>query len=397
MHAAEPLTASLPALWDSARSWLFEAALPLWHARGIDRARGGFVDLLDAEARPLPGRKRVFVQGRQAYSFAVAGRLGWSGPWREAVASGIALVRGPARHPEGGVVHRLLPDHTPDTLRRDLYDQAFTAFALAEVAGLFPEDELLAESRGIFTWLERDWARPPAGFWEGELPPQPPRRQNPYMHLLEAAIALARASGLAEDLARANRYAAFFRTRLFDEARGVLPEFFATDWSPAPGEEGRLVEPGHHFEWAWLLCGLRDLGGDDHTDAARRLWSFARRHGLCPERGVAVDSVLDDGAPHSARARLWPQTERLKAALAMRRLGEPEAAAEAVAAFAGLRSYFWDAPAGLFHDRSLPGGDFVAEPVRASSLYHIICAFAELHDAVVQEGAGAAARPSPCA
>jgi len=34
--------------------------------------------------------------------------------------------------------------------------------------------------------------------------------------------------------------------------------------------------------------------------------------------------------------------------------------------------------AGAFYDKMLPEGGFVPEPARASSLYHIVCAYAEL-------------------
>jgi mannose-6-phosphate isomerase len=74
----------------------------------------------------------------------------------------------------------------------------------------------------------------------------------------------------------------------------------------------------------------------------------------------------------TARARLWPQTERLKAALTV---GEP---AEALAAFAGLQPFLATPAPGAFFDKMLPEGGFVAEPARASSLYHIVCAYAEL-------------------
>lgn len=362
-----------------AQDWLFRQALPLWFSAGRHPAHGGYVDLLDDAGQPLRGPRRSFVQARMAYTAVEAGRLGWDGPWREHAEAGLALLRGVCRHPQGGVVHRLTDDAQVDRADRDLYDQAFTAFALAECSGPLNRPELLDEARAMLEWLERDWARPPSGLWEGELLPQPPRRQNPYMHLLEATVAIARASGgAAPDIARANRWAAFARDTLFDLEAGALPEYFAMDWSPAPGEEGLITEPGHQFEWAWLLCRLKDVGGDDHTALAQRIWRHGLRHGICATRGVAVDSVLLDGTPHSAKARLWPQTERLKAAVAMHELGLAEGTAEIPAAFAGLKLYFAKPPLGSLYDRLLPDGSFVAEPARSSSMYHIICAIAEL-------------------
>ena len=40
--------------------------------------------------------------------------------------------------------------------------------------------------------------------------------------------------------------------KFIDPASGALREFFAADWSPALGVEGQ-IQPGHHYEWAFLL------------------------------------------------------------------------------------------------------------------------------------------------
>ena len=44
--------------------------------------------------------------------------------------------------------------------------------------------------------------------------------------------------------------------------------------------------------------------------------------------------MLDDFSPHDASARLWPQTERLKAAALAARLGEPRAEGQGVVGLA---------------------------------------------------------------
>ena len=56
--------------------------------------------------------------------------------------------------------------------------------------------------------------------------------------------------------------------RFIDPASGALREFFAADWTPAPGVEGRIAEPGHHYEWAFLLDRWARLGGRERPAAA---------------------------------------------------------------------------------------------------------------------------------
>jgi mannose/cellobiose epimerase-like protein (N-acyl-D-glucosamine 2-epimerase family) len=149
--------------------------------------------------------------------------------------------------------------------------------------------------------------------------------------------------------------------------------------SPAPGIEGRIAEPGHCFEWAWLFERLAAQGYPGAEQASDDLVGFARAHGLCTRRGVAMNEVLTDGAVHDANARLWPQTERLKAAVArLHRLGDPAEAQEAAAAAAGLRQYFDVAVPGLWRDKLRADGSWLEELAPGSSLYHISCAYLEL-------------------
>ena len=118
----------------------------------------------------------------------------------------------------------------------------------------------------------------------------------------------------------ADEIAEFALAHFFDK-NGVLHEFFDEDWDFAPGVPGRIVEPGHQYEWAWLL--LR-WAGDRHPKArAAALKMIEVTEANCVAHGLALQQVLDDFSPHDPSARLWPQTERLKAgALAARLTGE---------------------------------------------------------------------------
>jgi mannose-6-phosphate isomerase len=93
--------------------------------------------------------------------------------------------------------------------------------------------------------------------------------------------------------------------------------------------------------------------------------------------GVAVNSLLDDFTVHDASARLWPQTERLKAALfAARATGEGCYGAMACAAASSLLPYLATPTSGLWFDLELPDGTMVDSPAPASTLYHLVEAIA---------------------
>ena len=373
------VTDSLKHAAQGARTWLFEHALPIWWKRGYDGVTRSFHERLELDGGPTgPEPRRMRVQARQTVVYAHAGRLGWTGPWREAVEAGAQLLLTRALRPDGGTRHLLAPNGGPLDDRRDLYDAAFVLLALSEAArALDKRADLIDAATRLENWIHAYWQHPQGGLEEGEVCPTPPRRQNPHMHLLEALLSFYETTGEALHLDRAGAIARLFRDRMFDEKHGALPEFYDETWRPMSDHLGRIVEPGHHFEWCWLLHRWRTLGGEDFTAAAERLRRHAEDHGV--ENGAACDQILVDGRPLKKTARLWPQTERLKANLVRyEATGDAEPARAALQAHDMIRA-FCDTPTpGLWYDLRTPDGAFVREPARASSFYHIMLALSEL-------------------
>lgn len=356
-----------------AKAWLFDAALPVWADKGFDAATGLFHEKLDGALNAMPGPRRVRVQARQTYVFALAGKLGWQGPWRERVEAGFKTLDGPARAEAGGVGHLVDARGRLMDARRDLYDQAFALLACAFALPVVPAAARRAQE--VIDFIDKHWKAPHGGYIEGEVEPISPRRQNPHMHLFEASLALHAATAAPRWRSLAEHLYGLFSAHFFVPDPGVLREFFDADWKPAPGEKGAILEPGHHYEWCWLLARWAEASGADTRGAADALYAYARAngHGI---RGVAIDETLLDGGVKAGTARLWPQTEWLKAALARHEQGAP--AEDAVAAYDALALYF-DKPAqGLWADRMREDGVLADEPSPASSLYHIELALAEL-------------------
>ena len=358
---------------ETARAWLFDAALPLWSRAGFDARAGLFEEKIDLSGKPVAGPRRLRVQARQTYVYAQAGKLGWPGPWRELVEAGLSILLTASRA-EGGASGHLLNDAGElIDARRDLYGQAFSLFGLAHARTLDPvrTDARIAE---LFDYLETQRG-PNGGFLEGEIKPRP-RWQNPHMHLFEAGAALLEA-GVSRGTPLAGEMAQLFDRCFFDEENGALGEYYKDDWSRSDGDEGRVCEPGHHFEWVWLLDKWRRLSGEDRGDRAMRLWAHAVANGIIGP--VAIYETWRDGGIKTPTARLWAQTERLKAALVLfERTGKDEFLRAALAAFKGLSLYMKGVPDGLWRDVMMPDGTFAEEPAPASSFYHIILAYSEL-------------------
>lgn len=359
--------------------WLCRSAFPVWWRLGADLESGGFHEALTQEGEPVRTDRRSRVQTRQVYAYAKADHLGWSGDPREAADHGLEFFI--TRYARDDGLYRTVvgAERAGDRDEAWLYDQAFALLAFGEAAPLVSRGaELHDRAAAIYRALQ-SMRQAGGGFIETcEIRPY---QSNPHMHLLEAALVWetlepgARWSALADEISH-------LALRAFIDKEGAIHEFFAADWSLAPGVDGRIVEPGHQFEWAWLLERWARLRGrEDAHRAAVRLFEIGSRHGVDPARGVAFDQMLDDFSPHQFGARLWPQTERLKAALILAE-GEDENRehylSEAEEAAAGLQRYLEVPMRGLWRDKMTSSGDFVEEPAPASSFYHIVCAAHEL-------------------
>ena len=363
---------------DEAKSWLLNEAAPLWSSCGRTHS-GLFAERMTLAGEPNAGYFRTFVQARHIFSLVQIGQIGWTGPWGDLVAETTETLVRQAKRSDGFFVHRLDVDANPLDERADLYDQAFVLFALGTAGGALGRSDWFDEAEALLDRLEAEWAHPLGGFREGEIADSRIRRQNPHMHLFEAFLALAEASGRERFHDAARSIATLASEKFIDPDTGALLEYFTEDLQPAEGVEGRIAEPGHCFEWAWLFERLAAAGWDEGTRVSDRLTDFARGTGIDTKRNVAFNEVLTDGSLHDRTARLWPQTERLKAAVArFKRLGSDREVQEAVAAARGLRQYLEVDVPGLWRDKLREDGSWIEEMAPGSSLYHISCAYSEL-------------------
>lgn len=360
--------------------WLFDAALPFWSTVGVDYEAGGFFERLTPDGRPIDDPRRARLVARQIYVFAMAERLGWSGPARALVRHGLDALFTHHLGPTGLVVPAV--DQAGRVVRHefDLYDHAFVLFGLAAAAriGEQPAD-LSARSRLLLADMKAGFAHPMGGFEEAQ-PRTLPLKANPHMHLLEASLAweeLAPGDGWGE---LADEIVELCLAKFINPETGAVHEYFDGDWERLADREGGVVEPGHQFEWAWLLIrwgGARGRG--EAIAAARRLIALSEASGVDTRRGMAVNELNADLSLRDDRGRLWPQTEKIKAHKTLARLAETSqerirAEATAADSLRALRRFLDHPVPGSWWEHIEGHGGAISEPARASSLYHIMCA-----------------------
>ena len=358
---------------EALRDWLFDDALPLWWRVGADRSSGGYYERIDFGGRPVILPRRSRVAARQAFCYCEAGRLGWQGHWRDAARHALKFLRERFLRPDGTVLPALQPDGSVAGRAFDLYDQAFALLAFACGQSIEPAEDWRRSAYALIDTLGRDFAHPCGGFREDH-EAQLPLRANPHMHLLEAALVWLSIDDDPAWQRLADGTVALCLDRFIEPRTGALREFFAGDWAPLHGVQGEAVEPGHHYEWAFLLDRWAKLRNRARPAAVAKLIAFADANGIDRQRHVAVNAITLNGRIHDPVARLWPQTERLRAYVIAHQTGDDAKLGEAVAS---LRRYL-DAPLpGLWYENLGADGHFVIEAAPATSLYHIVGAIAE--------------------
>ncbi|MCP2669720.1 AGE family epimerase/isomerase [Maricaulaceae bacterium EIL42A08] len=288
------------------QSWLWDDVMPTWARLALCQGSGGCVENLDLDGQARPGQsRRGRIAPRQLYSFARAKQMGWNpdGAADRVIEASYAFINGPARVPSGGWAHKFNYEGAIEDPRRDLYDHAFVALSACQLAALGdPRGEALALE--AFETIDKLFYDERRGGWHDPETEPGLKRANPHMHLLEASLAHYEAVHDDASLKRINTICTMFERYMFDPASGAMIENFKVDWSR---EAANRIEPGHCYEWAFLLGEAERLTGRDTASWRRRLIDYAERHGL--KHGFALDLVGTDDPSF----RLWPQLERVRA------------------------------------------------------------------------------------
>lgn len=359
------------------RHWMFEAALPFWSTEGLDRNHGGYVEHFTLAGEPYTATKRVFVICRQIYVFAHASLLGWP-DGTELVDHGFRFLENAWLGDGDGWARRLdaegrVIDPTPD-----LYVLSFALFALAWYYRLSNDPDALARAHETLDFIETRMRHASGLGFLHKYPAQGPRQQNPHMHLVEGLLALAEFTGQQRFVDAARKLVGLFVSRLYNAKTQTLAEFFGDDWSELETPEGQLTEPGHQFEWAWIIANYQRLAGENLRSTIVGLHASAEAHGVDPIRHATYNGVRKDGLPLNKESRIWPNTERMKAAVALFELtGRDPLTDLDQSGRLLLDAYLLPALPGRWFDNLNEAGTSVADKIPTSSLYHLFLAFAE--------------------
>ncbi|ABD89764.1 AGE family epimerase/isomerase [Rhodopseudomonas palustris] len=364
----------------AAKAWIVDKALPFWSRTGFDRNIELFVERVDFSAQPIDVPQRLMVQSRQIYVFSHATQLGWF-DGRELVDTALRSVlkkyaTGQPRAPMAFSVDRR--GNLVETFA-DTYSYAFLLLALSFVRKLGDCGAADAAAAEMIALLRSDLAHPCGLGFLDRLPRRDAySRQNPQMHLLEAALEAASAFDNAEARRICDQIVALFESKMFSRQHRALAELYDDNWQIADLPRASF-EPGHHFEWIWLLDRFSRATGRATEALIGELSQRAYAEGIGGS-GAIVESIAIEGTARVESRRCWATCEALKAVASDFEFGRDRALSKsrAAALLRALRVCFLSGPFdGGWIDRIDGDGRPMLDYVPASTLYHVFVAIAE--------------------
>jgi mannose/cellobiose epimerase-like protein (N-acyl-D-glucosamine 2-epimerase family) len=286
-----------------------QVVLPIWRGPGFDTKLRLAFEAVAADGRtPLPpARYRTMACARQLFVFSRAGDVA------HADALFASLLHYFQDRKNGGWFYSVDANGAPRERQKDLYTHAFVIFACAEYARHGDRPEALAVIHETSALVEARFGDGVGGILNAAMSEDfgivmGTPLQNPLMHLTEAWLAARDTTGDAHFDRRLDGLAEGIAGAFVHEATGCIAEL-------PIGSANNWLEPGHQFEWLFLVEGSRHDAFEARGlgVSLARAFDFAQRTGVDPSTGGVAASVDERGGVIDSTQRIWAQTEYLRA------------------------------------------------------------------------------------
>jgi glucose-6-phosphate isomerase len=305
--------------------------MSFYGAQSIDPSGGMYHHYLDDGTVYDRHTRHLVNATRFVVTSAIASRLGGGDEYAARTAHALRFVETAFRDADAGGYHWTVRwdrgQATPIDRTPQMYGLAFVMLAAARASqvGVAGAQQLLQDTWGL---AERRFFDAAAGLYADEATPDwvlsGYRGQNANMHACEALIAAFEATGEGRYLERAEQLAHGITVRQAALAGGGIWEHYRADWSVDwdynRDDRSNIYrpwgyQPGHHTEWAKLLCQLdTHLPRPWHLPRAAELFDRALGAAWDAQHGGLSYGYAPDGSICDGHKYHWVQAESLAAA-----------------------------------------------------------------------------------
>ena len=368
--ASSAFSPELTATFAAVQQHFRKVIVPLWQGPGWNAELALPYEALSPTHHPLPPQRyRAMACARQLYVFA---SLIDDPAFPEATERAAALFRSLQRHfhdaEHGGWFYSIDPQGAPLDVRKDLYTHAFIIFACAHYwakvreplvesvlnAALEVVAKQFSDGKGLYeASLNQDWSNLNTG-----------PLQNPLMHLAEAFLATLSVRDDAPVQAALLALAEGMQQRFIEPVHNVMLE-------KPRGAVDNWFEPGHQFEWYFLLESSPLMRQTSLHTSLDRAFAFAEQVGVDTNSGAVCGMLDPQGNLRDGTQRIWAQAEYLRA-LTLRPDGLPRLQRQLLA----LQQHFLHA--GGWYECLDATGQISREDMPSTTPYHLATCYSGL-------------------
>lgn len=295
-----------------------------WLKIFVNHTAGGFFERLASDCSPIDlGYSRLLTQCRQIYVCSNAYCLTGEKKFLVAAQDGYTQINDSFRTKNGDGFHfSISSDGCIYDSTYDLYGHAFVLFSLAHYYQTSKDYTAVKLAKRTLNFINLHFKiSPQNGYHEAIdsnlFPINKVRRQNPHMHLFEGCLSMYFITKDADYLDTADYVLDLLQNHFFDDVTSTLGEFFDNDLRPDVNS-GHIVEPGHHFEWVWLLYKRLSIPmspgkSEKIKSIMNKLFDWARSNGIDSDYGGVFNEIDRNGIVLSSSKRIWGLTEAIKA------------------------------------------------------------------------------------
>ncbi len=294
--------------------------LPFLAEQGWDKSYGGIIERLDANGSPTKENyRRVMVHARQLYVFAIWGTQIGETKYKELADDIFSyMIKYFWDEKNGGWFTKVSLDGEVTDSNKTLYSHAFVLFGLTKYFKALDRTEAIPWIVKSFEVIKQRFKRDDKSFSE-ELTADfvdistNRRSQNPHMHLFESLLSLSETLDNKTYCAQLLELLTLCQGKFLDFDRSLVLEHLDETFCSRV-DIGHLVEPGHHFEWSWLLNWYSLVFNDPRQrEKGKALLKFGCQFGWDQDLMGVFDQInIYDLSASLHTKRLWPLLELIK-------------------------------------------------------------------------------------
>lgn len=236
---------------------LLNDVVPFWEKHSLDREYGGYFTCLDREGKVFDTDKFVWLQGRQAWTFAMLYNKVEKNPaWLETSRLGIDFLKNHGMDAEGNFYFSLDRKGSPLVQPYNIFSDCFAAMAFSQYGQASGDQESLDLAVSTFNnILERQ--RNPKGKYSKIIPDTRPLKGFSLPMIL-SNLCLELEPLLDKSLVEETINACVREVMevFLDKESLMVYENLLEDGSLSDSFEGRLINPGHGIEAMWFMMDI---------------------------------------------------------------------------------------------------------------------------------------------